>query len=430
MTKKELVEYALGRLTSKGAEKAVCSLNDSEKKELNVESDAMSLFRTTFNADLRLTAFVENKKGTTSLNKLNTEAIDSAVDLALELARSAEPDQAHEIAEKHPPEIFTTGLETPDLDLMYDRLGDFVRYSKQTYPDTILENAIIDYTQSKSYFMNSNGLDFLTHAGHYGIIVMFTTKRGQKMSSSNYTMFSTDELDKPIQDYASVDMLLSQSAEQIDTKPVPEKFIGDIVVTPDCMESFLYFITGCIGDYALITGTSIFKEKLNLKIASEAFTLRSCPVSDEIVNNYFITGDGYPAEDTTIIDRGVLRTFLLSLYGSRKAQEQRAPTSGGCYIVEAGNTPYAEMVKGIERGVLVCRFSGGNPSNNGDFSGVAKNSYYIENGEIAYPLSETMISGNLAEILMDIKGISKECIHFGRSVLPWIQFGSTTVSGK
>ena len=88
------------------------------------------------------------------------------------------------------------------------------------------------------------------------------------------------------------------------------------------------------------------------------------------------------------------------------------------------------MIKSVERGILLARFSGGYPSDNGDFSGVAKNSYLIENGEIKYPISESMISGNFAEMLKNIKAISKERIDYGFSILPWIQVSGITISGK
>ena len=69
------------------------------------------------------------------------------------------------------------------------------------------------------------------------------------------------------------------------------------------------------------------------------------------------------------------------------------------------------MIKDIDKGILLCRFSGGSPSDNGDFSGVAKNSYYIENGEIKYPITETMVSGNANEMFNNLDNISKEQIR-------------------
>jgi PmbA protein len=88
------------------------------------------------------------------------------------------------------------------------------------------------------------------------------------------------------------------------------------------------------------------------------------------------------------------------------------------------------MVKKIDRGVLVCRFSGGRPGNNGDFAGVAKNSYLIHDGEISLPLSETMVSGNAVSMLKDIAGISKDRVDYGSAILPWVHFTGMTVSGK
>ena len=84
----------------------------------------------------------------------------------------------------------------------------------------------------------------------------------------------------------------------------------------------------------------------------------------------------------------------------------------------------------VKKGVLLSRFSGGMPSSNGDFSRVAKNSYYIEEGEIRHPLSETMIAGNLVDLLMQLQDISTERINFGSSIIPWLRFSGVTVSGK
>ena len=117
-----------------------------------------------------------------------------------------------------------------------------------------------------------------------------------------------------------------------------------------------------------------------------------------------------------------------SLLGSNKTQQSRAVNNGGAHIVEPGDKALNDMILEIDKGILLSRFSGGSPSDNGDFSGVAKNSYYIENGEIKYPISETMISGNICEMLNNIKDISKETINDGSSIYPWVQFSGLTIS--
>jgi PmbA protein len=87
------------------------------------------------------------------------------------------------------------------------------------------------------------------------------------------------------------------------------------------------------------------------------------------------------------------------------------------------------MVADVKKGILLGRFSGGSPSDNGDFSGVAKNSYLIENGKIARPVGETMIAGNLCSLFKDIRAVSREEINYGSGIMPWILSGNITISG-
>ena len=178
----------------------------------------------------------------------------------------------------------------------------------------------------------------------------------------------------------------------------------------------------------MITGNSLFKEKLNEQITHPGLTLHSKPVSDEITDGYFITADGYVAENSIIIKGGILKTYLLGIYGSQKLKKQRAVNDGGAYMVEPGKISLNEIIKNIDKGLLLARFSGGNPASNGDFSGVAKNSYYIENGEIKNPISETMVSGNIRDMFENMGEISKDRVDFGYCVFPWISFKGVTVS--
>jgi PmbA protein len=125
-----------------------------------------------------------------------------------------------------------------------------------------------------------------------------------------------------------------------------------------------------------------------------------------------------------------LYAAAVTLYGSNKTGFPKAENMGDCYMIEPGDMALEEMIQSTPRGVLLGRFSGGNPSQNGDFSGVAKNSFYIENGQIQYPISETMVSGNIVEMLNNIEQISKERNNDGFQCLPWIQVNGITISGK
>ena len=412
MNPQEAVEYIIETLKKRGAEKVQCSVMDSEKKELNIDAGEMSLFRTTFNSSVGFTIYKDNCKGSTSINKLDKDSIDAAIDDVIELANSSEPDEAYDIADFQAPKSFSTGQTTANMNSMYDRLSEFSDYTKSTYPKVILEQAIIDFTYRKGVFANSNGVQFGLEKGMYSFSPMFTSKDGVNTSSFNYTGFSAKELNKQLKDYGSIDRLLKESEEQVISKQVPGKFNGQIIVTPDCLDDFVSTVMDFVTDIPLISGRSVYKDKLNESIADSRFSMHSKPRSNELESNYFITGDGYESENCTLIENGILKTFLLGIYGANKTGLSRSVNDGGAHIVDSGNVAFNDLVKSMKKGVILSRFSGGNPSDNGDFSGVAKNSYYVENGEVQFPISETMISGNICSMMNNIVDISKERVNF------------------
>ena len=428
MNRNEAMDYCLDTMKKSGADKAACSLNISEKKELNVEIGEMTLLRTTFDTNLGLSVIKDQKKGSTAINKIDKESIDDAIELVMEMANGSQPDEAHDISSHQPSQTFLKGDESANLDIMYKSLEEFVDYVKSNYPKIQLEAAIMDFNSSQSFFKNSNGVDFEMKEGLYMFSPMFLSKDGKATSSFNHTGFSALKISSPLHEYINIDNLLKESVEQLHTQNINKKFIGKIVVTPDCISDFLSFIISDISDGKMISGNSLYKDKLEKQIANPKLTFHSHPVSDEIADGYFITSDGYVAENSTIIDKGVLKTHLLGIYGSNKLGRKRAVNDGGAYIVDPGEKTHKEIIKNIDKGILLSRFSGGYPASNGDFSGVAKNSYYIENGEIKYPISETMVSGNAQEMFEKLDEISSDRIDFGSCILPWISFNGITVS--
>jgi len=431
MKDREILSYCLESLKRAGAEKSQCNLTKAKKYEMNVEDGKISLLRTTFNIDLGITAIKEGKKGDISINKLDKESLDEAIENVIELSKVSQLDPAYDIAPAQQPGEFDGGDEHPDLDKMHRLLKGFAENAYKAFPKIRILESVLEFNRIERYYANSNGVDYKASKGVYRFTCTFSAKDGEKSSSFNYTGLSLRELERELLDCGSVRTLLTQSIEHLDTKPLEGKFTGDVIITPDCLNEFItYYVGTYLGDRALISGTSILKDKMDSQVASSKFSLHSKPVSQEISDGYFVTGDGFGAENVTFIDKGILKSFMLSLYGANKTGLERAKNSGDCYVVDPGDKSFEEIVKGIDRGIMIARFSGGQPSSSGDFSGVAKNSYYIEKGEIKYPLSETMISGNLHELFNNIKDISRERVDFGMAILPWMCCSQVTISGK
>jgi PmbA protein len=141
-----------------------------------------------------------------------------------------------------------------------------------------------------------------------------------------------------------------------------------------------------------------------------------------------VNDDGFETRNTPILEKGVLRSYLLDLYSANKTGLPRSSTGGGCWVIEPGDVSVDGLIRGVDRGLLITRFSGGVPNDKGDFSGIAKNSYYIEKGEVRFPVSETMVSGNLDRLMNHVVAISDARADFGRRVYPWVRATGVVVS--
>jgi len=158
--------------------------------------------------------------------------------------------------------------------------------------------------------------------------------------------------------------------------------------------------------------------------------MRAAPLCSKMVGAERFTLDGFVSQDADFIRDGMLTSFALDLYGANKTKKPRTANTAFYNLeVAAGDTPLAEMIKGVDKGILVNRFSGAEPGPSGDISGVAKNSFLIENGQITDAVSETMLSFNIVDILMNIPAISKERSANGTSLLPWCCLDGITISG-
>lgn len=426
-----VVGMAVEALKAAGADKAQAGLSRGEKSELNVDAGRMSLYRTTVNVSIGLTALVGGRKGSVSVNRYDEASIREAAAEAVASARSSRPDPANDISPRSPLRRFESGAAEPDSPAMYDRLREFMDWSGSTLPKTRLEQCVLDFTRGESYYANSNGAEFEEKSGLYGFFAMFTSKDGTDASSFNYSGAAHRALAKPLKDWGRVEGLMRESAEQTRVSSVDGSFVGDLVLAPDSLGDFLGFVDGVyLSDYALITGNSPWKDSMGARVASPLLTVRSEPEGPAVEAGYSYTGDGFKAENCLILERGELRNFTLGLYGSNKTGKPRCPSGGGAIVVDAGATPLADMIRDVEKGVLLARFSGGSPSDNGDFSGVAKNSYLIEGGKVARPIGETMIAGNLASLVSEARAVSAERVDYGSSILPWLLAGGVTISGK
>lgn len=427
---KETAQYVLQALVDAGADQAQCSVTSGKKEEFNIDAGEFSLLRSVFNSGVSMKVFKDGKMGQAFINSLEKQDIDAAAVECVQSAEASVKDDAYSIASLTENADFVDGTQTPDRDRFFDRVREFLSDIGNEFPKIMVEQIIAEYVEGQSVLANTNGVLYTQKNANYSVGAMYSAHDGDMTTSFNSFGIDYTDPDCRIMDLGDSREMFARCESELDMRPLDGKFEGVALFAPGCLDSMLStVIDNFCSDPVIIEGTSPWKNAVGTAVADESFTLRVISHDCRVVCGERVTDDGYISEDYDIIKDGILKDFCLSEYAARKTGLCRAPSTSSCIGVKPGSKTYEELLSGIEKGILVCRFSGGDPATNGDFSGVAKNSFYIENGKIAYPVSETMISGNLAAMLKNIVGISKEVSCDGTCVLPYVAFGGITVSG-
>ena len=428
----KIARLVLDEARARGTDYAQCIVSESEKKEFNVDGGSFSLMRTLFNRNIVVTVLKDQRKGTVQINRFDESSVRAAVADALAASESGQPDPAWEFAQGPAEGDFEEGTPVCDTDRLFARSKELLESIRQRHPLILMEQMITEHNAARSVFLSTSDVCYRTRGGCYSFSLMYSAHEGEKSSSFYGSDVTLKTLDRPVIDCALIERELSAVERQLDPEPLEGKFVGPAVLAPAALAEIVVetILDNFVSDIPLIDGASIWKDQLDQQVADPAFSLSFDPFSPDVVVGAHYTGEGYPAENYDVIRDGKLVRFALSQYGANKTGSIRAGNQGGNMVVASGDRSLDQLIAGIDRGILVMRFSGGQPAASGEFSGVAKNSFLIEDGRITSALSETMISGCVPEMLRHIRGITSDTLKDGNVSLPYIAFDGLTISGK
>lgn len=420
-----------GILEKQQVGKYTYTLTQSEKQELNIENGGFKLLRTVFSQAGALRVFLGEKMGSVSGSDLSEKGLEKLAQDAKAAAESAPDDPCHDLAPDQGTDVFRQGIYEPDMDKFIERIKEFLAVVAKDYPKVRIMSAIGSFDRWNWLSRNSNGTEFEAFAGQYGFSMEISASEGEKTTGFDYTGFTTKTLDKPFIEMGDMRRHLEDIQNSIWPQAVEGKFEGTVILTPACAEEFIDMtLSNYAGDNVVINGTSLWLDKVGQQVADEKLTVSLKPYDGRIVIGERGTQNGFRSEDVTIIEKGVLKTHWLSLYGAKKTGRPVVKNTGSDLVVEPGNQTLEQLIASVDKGLILGSFSGGEPGTNGEFSGVAKNSFLIENGKVKCAVTETMVNGNLGEAFRHIRGISKELLCNGGSVVPYIAVDGIVISGK
>lgn len=211
---------------------------------------------------------------------------------------------------------------------------------------------------------------------------------------------------------------------------------GRYAVVIDCqvVGKLLRPIVNAINGQAQYYRNSFLLNKKGNRIASPILTLTDTPVRRGMVGATLFDNDGIAAADLPLIDRGILRNYLISQYMSRKMQQSNLPdckaTRGATTILEFGNRQgsQAELLETMHNGLLVTGFNGGNCNGTtGDFS-YGIEGFTVENGTIARPISGMLMTGNMLDLWNNLQLVADDAPAYVIWHTPSLLFSDVAVN--
>jgi PmbA protein len=222
---------------------------------------------------------------------------------------------------------------------------------------------------------------------------------------------------------------------KVDTQKAP------VIFEPRTARSLLGELCDAVNGGAIYRNASFLVGKIGEKIASDALTI----IDDSTIPGLFgsspFDDEGVITRRNVIVERGVLKSYLLNTYCARKLGLKttgnasrglggNAGVGPGNFFIEAGVVKEEDMVRSIRNGLYVTELIGASANTvTGDYSSGASG-LWIENGELAYPVSEITIAGNLNQMLMDLQQIASNLVFRHSIEAPALLIGEMTISGR
>ena len=416
-TLRDAVSFAIETAQKAGA---TAEVGVTKVSGLSVSTRLQEIENVEFTNDgaLGISVYLGQQKGNASTSDLSEEAIKNTVEAALAIAKYTSPDDCTGLADKE-----LMAFEAPDLALYHGASVDVEQATKLALE---AEKAALEYDAK---IVNSNGASFNSHTG----VRVYGNTHGMLQSylSSRYSLSCSvigGELDQLENDYeytvsrefdalSPADWVGQNCAKKVIARLNPQKLTTcevPVIFLNDVATGLISHLTGAISGGSLYRKSSFLLDHLGKQVLPDWFQISERPHLLKRLASTPFDSEGVRTQDLEIIQDGVLQTYLLTSYSGRKMGMQSTGHAGGIHnwLVKPNLTGgLTALLRQMGTGLLVTDVMGqGVNIVTGDYSRGAAG-FWVENGEIQYPVAEITIAGQLQDMLKNIVAVADDVEH-------------------
>ena len=445
---KEIAVDVVERAMKAGATAADAIARDGTEFSTLVRLGEVETLKESGARALGLRLFVGKRVAATHTSDFSSVGIQQLVSNAIALARATSEDPDGGL-----PDSDKLGSLAQDLDLYYDDVyslstSDRIAYARRCEAAAMAVDTRITNSEGGSfdaatgYKVLANSLGFVgEYRRSYCSVSAVPIAQAEGSAMQRDYWYSASRTLQKLESPESVGRKAAErtlrrlGARKVATQKAP------VVFDPMVSRALIDHIFDAITGDAVYRHASYLAGKLGEQIAGENITI----IDDGTMTGGFgsspFDGEGVPTRRTVVVERGVLKSYLLNTYTARKLRLQTTGNAArgltgnpgiGCgnFFLQLGDKAPQNIIAEIKSGLYVTEFLGfGVNLVTGDFSRGASG-LWIENGEFAFPVEEITVAGNLKEMFRNVSVIGNDLEFRSSIAAPTIRIDGMTVAGE
>lgn len=428
----DLIQYARKR----GATAASAEVSDGFGQGVSVRQGEVETIEYNRDKGLSVSVYIGQRRGNASTSDFSPQAVRDTVDAALNIVRFTAIDDCAGLPE---PEMLAT--EFPDLDLYHPWLlnvDDAIELARECEQAAYAADKRIN---------NSEGATVNVHEAHFvyanslGFVGGFPTSRH---SVSCAVIAGKDDAMQRDYWYSvarnAAEILKVEEVGRIAAERTVRRLKGRSLASMQCpvlfeapiAASLIGHFVGAVSGGSLYRKSSFLLDRLDTQVFSSVMRIDDVPDIRRGLASSPFDDEGVKAQRRTIVDAGVLNGYFLGSYSARKLGMKTTGNAGGSHnlIVQPGKLDFNGLLKKMDRGLLVTELlgQGVNPVT-GDYSRGAAG-FWVEHGEIQYPVEEITIAGNLKDMFQGVVAVGNDILVQGSRQCGSILIEHMAVAGR
>jgi|SRR5579884_4247546 len=436
----DYAQNAVDEALRAGASQAEATLSIADRFSTEARDRAVTKLEQSTGRSLHMRVFVDGRKASLSTSDFNLAQLRETIAGAVAQARHVAQDpfallpEPSENGARHDLELYWDDVARRDAQQKIEEALELERRIRELDPRITNSNGShVGDSSSTTVLVNSNGFSGAYRATRVHRSSSPVALDGEAKRTGAYGT-AARSLPHMEQVHAVAEKAVKRTVGLFGARK-PQTMRVPVIFDRDVAASVLSDLFSALSAANVAIGNSWLVDRVGDRIGNELVTIIDDGTMPALLGSSPFDGEGVPTQRTAVFESGVLRTFLYDTYYARKLGARSTGNSSGGgvgpnnFFLQAGTRSQEEIIADTRRGVLVLDTIGfATEHASGTYSRGARG-YYIENGEIAYPIEEFTIASTFPDMLAGIDAVGNDLRFDGAVVSPSFRVAEMTVSG-